>query len=199
MKIRKMILATIALFFSASSQAVPITTLEITGGHFSMAGVGGDILPAAYANLTIGGYDGIPWLTCGCTYEINYPVSVATIEFGFFGNVAVFTMESDGVNSGFAPPTGDLIGSDLWLDLSSWTAKWNGTSFNQGAIISTTVDTAGNFTANWQAQVIGGAYNGQTADWTVTGIVSTVPVPSAVWLFGSGLLGLAGIARRKKV
>lgn len=29
--------------------------------------------------------------------------------------------------------------------------------------------------------------------------VSAVPVPAAVWLFGSGLLGLAGVARRKKV
>lgn len=29
-------------------------------------------------------------------------------------------------------------------------------------------------------------------------IVSAVPVPPAVWLFGSGLLGLVGIARRKK-
>lgn len=28
--------------------------------------------------------------------------------------------------------------------------------------------------------------------------VTTVPVPAAVWLFGSGLIGLAGIARRKK-
>lgn len=28
--------------------------------------------------------------------------------------------------------------------------------------------------------------------------VSTVPLPGAVWLFGSGLLGLVGIARRKK-
>jgi hypothetical protein len=27
---------------------------------------------------------------------------------------------------------------------------------------------------------------------------STVPVPAAVWLFGSGLLGLVGVARRKK-
>lgn len=32
---------------------------------------------------------------------------------------------------------------------------------------------------------------------TVTS-VSEVPVPAAVWLFGSGLIGLAGIARRKK-
>lgn len=28
--------------------------------------------------------------------------------------------------------------------------------------------------------------------------VSAVPVPAAAWLFGSGLLGLAGLARRKK-
>jgi len=28
--------------------------------------------------------------------------------------------------------------------------------------------------------------------------VSAIPVPAAVWLFGSGLIGLAGIARRKK-
>ncbi len=30
------------------------------------------------------------------------------------------------------------------------------------------------------------------------GTVSAVPVPAAVWLFGSGLLGLVGIGRRKK-
>jgi hypothetical protein len=27
---------------------------------------------------------------------------------------------------------------------------------------------------------------------------SEIPVPAAVWLFGSGLLGLVGVARRKK-
>ena len=35
--------------------------------------------------------------------------------------------------------------------------------------------------------------------WAVhSGDVSAVPVPAAVWLFGSGLLGLIGVARRKK-
>ena len=35
--------------------------------------------------------------------------------------------------------------------------------------------------------------------WAVqSGDVSTVPVPAAVWLFGSGLLGLISVARRKK-
>ena len=31
------------------------------------------------------------------------------------------------------------------------------------------------------------------------GQASVVPVPAAVWLFGSGLIGLVGLARRKKV
>lgn len=33
----------------------------------------------------------------------------------------------------------------------------------------------------------------------IYGDVSSVPVPAAVWLFGSGLIGLIGFARRKKV
>ena len=36
--------------------------------------------------------------------------------------------------------------------------------------------------------------------WAVRdGDVSAVPVPAAVWLFGSGLIGLIGVARRKKI
>ncbi len=35
-------------------------------------------------------------------------------------------------------------------------------------------------------------------EFTGAGLVSAVPVPAAVWLFGSGLLGLVGVARRKK-
>ena len=36
--------------------------------------------------------------------------------------------------------------------------------------------------------------------WAVrSGGISTVPVPATVWLFGSGLIGLIGMAKRKKV
>ena len=34
---------------------------------------------------------------------------------------------------------------------------------------------------------------------TLTQSITTVPVPPAVWLFGSGLIGLIGVARRKKL
>jgi hypothetical protein len=37
-----------------------------------------------------------------------------------------------------------------------------------------------------------------TTDVVRLSVVSAVPVPGAVWLFGSGLLGLMGLARRRK-
>jgi hypothetical protein len=42
-----------------------------------------------------------------------------------------------------------------------------------------------------------GPFGDYNANFNLQG-VSAVPVPAAVWLFGSSLLGLVGIARRKK-
>ena len=39
---------------------------------------------------------------------------------------------------------------------------------------------------------------GGTKETSFSGSISAVPVPAAVWLFGSGLLGMAGIARRQR-
>ncbi len=41
-------------------------------------------------------------------------------------------------------------------------------------------------------------FNGDVQVWAVFSNTAVVPVPAAVWLFSSGLLGLIGIARRKK-
>ncbi|MGB5717403.1 MAG: VPLPA-CTERM sorting domain-containing protein [Gammaproteobacteria bacterium] len=41
-------------------------------------------------------------------------------------------------------------------------------------------------------------FDGSISDNPPVLMLTTVPIPAAVWLFGSGLLGLVGIARRKK-
>jgi|GEM_PF-1869502 len=54
-----------------------------------------------------------------------------------------------------------------------------------------------------------GMFTGQNANWVLEGCLTTnssgvcapasaVPVPAAAWLFGSGLIGLASVARRRK-
>jgi len=40
--------------------------------------------------------------------------------------------------------------------------------------------------------------NSTTTSTSFSGSITAVPVPAAVWLFGSGLLGLTGAARKKK-
>lgn len=46
------------------------------------------------------------------------------------------------------------------------------------------------------AGFLGGTAGQDVGDFSVT--VSSVPVPAAVWLFGSGLVGLVGFGRKKK-
>ncbi len=48
--------------------------------------------------------------------------------------------------------------------------------------------------------MIAGPFPGYNANFDITSmtVTSVVPVPAAVWLLGSGLLGLVGVARRKR-
>lgn len=41
-------------------------------------------------------------------------------------------------------------------------------------------------------------YGGFNFNFNLKGTMTVVPIPAAVWLFGSGLLGLLGMAGRKK-
>lgn len=45
---------------------------------------------------------------------------------------------------------------------------------------------------------IGTAFDANQVSMGFNYSISAIPLPPALWLFGSGLLGLVGIARRKK-
>ena len=60
------------------------------------------------------------------------------------------------------------------------------------------------YTLFYSATIQAGGLNGLSYFLKLTGtveqgLVPAVPVPAAVWLFGSGLLSLVGVARRKKL
>lgn len=111
--------------------------------------------------------------------------------------------------------------TDFTVYFSTMEAQWNGTHFSLGRDSGTGVDAGGTgvtFTGTtdgtnfsmWAEHTIAASedngaagFGGWTAQWIYKGtftdfVPNVVPVPAAAWLFGSGLLGLVGVARRKK-
>ena len=114
-------------------------------------------------------------------WNIDNATSIASS--GNFQVLTSGTSSNIDPNGGTAPAT--KTGSDL---TSAGAGMWTGT-----------VVSAGNVGASW------GFFDGtpytEVFNIKVTGVAaggSTVPVPAAAWLFGSGLIGLVGVARRRK-
>jgi hypothetical protein len=197
------IAAAVALSAAAmSAQAVDFASMTVTGGSFTMAGVGPN--PFIAANLTPG-LD----LLAGNNQDVNV-ASVGTVttplfNFGFFGPVGAYLSDTTytpygGVAAGgsaIAPTASGDFGGSITADLSAWTAFWNGNNFGQGGIATGTVDALGNYSISWSSTVSGGAFDGQTGMWTMTGTVAAVPEASTYGMMLAGL-GLVGFAVRRR-
>lgn len=84
---------------------------------------------------------------------------------------------------------------------SSFDSDANLTTDWSGGSIGITID------AGMVGELLQIGFTNTTDNWNPTGVfydnlnfnAPAVPVPAAVWLFGSGLLGLVGVARRKRM
>jgi len=126
----------------------------------------------------------------------------------FFGNTGMhFTYSPSNVIS--------ASGNTAAIDFSGWRVSWNGVpSIPMGtgawngnddgvATITCGIDCGDGdtYTLDYSATVPAGDQTGfGSVRYTLhlEGTISSVPVPAAAWLFGSGLISLAGFARRKK-
>jgi len=202
---KKTAIAAALLLVTGAVQAAPVTSLDVSGGFFNMNApieAGGES-PIGAFTMDMGSYQGDETAITNGDPSSGY----VTWAFGFFGDVTNFTTGASnqaGVGGGGPAPSGvtDDVAGTITLDLSSWFANWNGTSFNQGSAgtVGTYDALTGDFSVSWSQLIVGGAFDGKTGYWELNGTanVSAIPVPAAVWLFGSGLIGLAGIARRRK-
>jgi hypothetical protein len=80
-----------------------------------------------------------------------------------------------------------------------WTGAANPTPQNTAATVWMLASTDNNGDGTYGTPMAGGGpFGGFNANFNVKGTLTQIPIPAAAWLFGSGLMGLAAVARRKK-
>lgn len=182
---KKTLLATALLLAATGAQSATMTTANFemydgTGGY-----VGG-------ASDVVGTIDGSTWSVSSATPFFG---QLWTAHDGVIlgeGTYSIDTVEGTPLN--FTVGAGQVGGHILFdWGVTSDIDVVNVWDVSGDTYTSTDVDGDG---------VLGlgmtdGAFVGFNANFNFTA-PAEVPVPAAVWLFGSGLVGLAGIARRRK-
>jgi hypothetical protein len=167
-------------------------------------------MDAATGSFSLGGIPGTPgsWAFSGAGQELIGDINVAYGSSFTFFNAPVSVFSGDGTFApygGAAAPGGapisamlDATAGTIAIDLSSWTAFWNGTNFNQGSSAATGTwnATTGAYNVSWTSTVVGGPFNGQTGAWSLQG-VAAVPEASTYGMMLAGL-GLVGFAVRRR-
>ena len=168
-------------------------TWDFTGFGGTLTAVGGtDIVPSAAPNGN--GALGISGPGMFLNAEFLFPG-------GFFGFLAPI-----GAAAANGPATITGTAANFTISVPVMEAHWSGGAFSIGKS-NGGVDfncVAGHCTAEQQIDpaddTLGFAnqYTQWEFDVSVSDGPAPIPVPAAVWLFGSGLLGLVGVGRRKK-
>lgn len=167
--------------------------MSITGGSFDLGGSPGSPNPwsgFSVANL-LGSYQSL-----GSAFSFfNTPVNLYTSD----GTAATTPNANPAVTGGPIPTaTVDTTAGTITADLSAWTANWGITNFNQGApaVTGTWDKSTGAYDISWSSTVVGGAFAGQTGNWSLQG-VAAVPEPETYAMMLAGLGVVVASARRK--
>lgn len=205
----KSIVGAVCIFLLVVSTNVNAATFNVISGTFetfdssglSVAGMtslngNGVLVEGVYngdasglatdASATYAGFDTTPFM--------------GTSLFLYFAPTGVFDAPGAPIHNA---PTIDF--NTMTADMTSLFANWNSNQppsgeyyhgeFNVGGIASVTALGVNSWELSWSNLQEDGPFTGITTEMTM--VISQVPLPAAVWLFGFGLMGLFGVAKRK--
>lgn len=178
---------------AATISMVPAVQTVADGAMFSV-----EIWAYGLPADTVGGALDITWNSADMTFDsLEYATTDPADSNGFPGPwdpVSSFFTGVDQVSAGAID--GLFVGSFGGVSGDAPIARLN---FTLGTGVSNSVITLAEAAVGGQWATDGG--NPTTFTNTYNGAVvnpAAVPVPAAIWLFGSGLAGLAGVARRRR-
>jgi hypothetical protein len=168
------------------------------GTYFGMDTNGNGVIQAGERNGIAGG------TAAGITLGTAQAVGEIDATWSFGGNPG-----NHYTQAGLA--VASASGNTATINMTGWTVFWNGGDIDMGqgvagnnlANVTCGVDCAvgDTFSLTYAAIVPSGGFAGFFYTLNLVGTIGAgneIPVPAAAWLFGSGLLGLAGVARRRK-
>jgi hypothetical protein len=211
-KSRTNITGTLSFNTSTGSGSGTVTAFSFFGG--------GKATASAISFQAIGNGAGGPGTlvlgNMGFTWNgnVGIPVSLVLDAAGFFGCLGSgidsksetctggALPASDGHASAVGGPTADGNIGPAVLASTTWNTTTIGTG-SLGTNPSGTLPLIADKKSIGGSPMKSGPFAGFNANFDITSVHITsqgpvVPVPAAVWLFGSGLLGLVGVARRRK-
>lgn len=210
-------------FTGTATAAVLVPADLLPGDTYQLAFVTSTLTTAASDQITfyntfvqgvansagIGDSQGITWTAIGSTSDVdarnNAPV--------FSESTPVYNMIGERVADGFsdvwdgrlAKPInyteyGDRFTRTVWTGTTQdgTAARLNGSTVYLGSP-SVAHGNSDRFDSAWVYDASFQLNNTLNSLYALSSPITVIPIPPAVWLFGSGLLGLIGIARRRKV
>lgn len=171
------ILLTLGTASSASALNVSVTSMDFEGS-LSVAAGGTLTDNGTFGSIfSIDPFKGIPWTADAVAY------------FGATGSSLTWagTSVQGTYNYTFTLSAGQVA----WGTLFNWN---NNNDIPVLNIMDCGAGNAGDFCTGIGTPMQAGPFPGQVL--TFNGIVSAIPVPASLWLFGSGLVGLVGVSRR---
>ncbi len=178
----KVLLTGFVVLASAAANANYITgVMTLTGDYSVAASNSSDLTTVTDVTLSTVGTAGVATVDFGTTINFSTSDEASTIA-NPFGTADLLA---------FAPVNNFFTYAGWQLDLATLTVESD--------------TTPGFLHLSGTGFVSGNNYQGADVTWSLSAsnaatysmTVTAVPVPAAVWLFGSGLIGLIGIARRK--
>jgi len=127
------------------------------------------------------------------------PVSIVMDASGFFGGPLVAGASDN--TTGAAPIGGALMATTTWNTTATGVLSLGSNPSGTLPLVNdTVVDVTNGDVGVGGAPMATAPFKGYNANFDIMTItpVSSVPVPAAAWLLGSGLVGLVGVARRKR-
>jgi hypothetical protein len=139
------------------------------------------------------------------TYDPSVQGAISTIDFSYdFITEAVTNPSTGGVATSFLIAQGASTWAYGSITVTAGTSWQTNSAIGLDASLFAGIDfsaagspiTFGYLTSNSTNVIDGRTSTWGIDNWSVT--INQVPLPAALWLFGSGLLGLASIAKRQK-